>query len=77
MYVIYGKPSCPQCDKAKNLLKSKDVPFQYLVLDVDYTKEELLSICPTPPRQLPQIFKEMGNTQEYVGGFEDLQKDLA
>ncbi len=76
MYIIYGKKGCQNCEKAKNLLESKGLTFEYLILDVDYTKENLVSLCPIPPRELPQIFKIKEIGIVYVGNFNDLQKSL-
>lgn len=76
MYVIYGKKGCANCEKAKNLLSSKGLEYQYLVLDEDYTREELISVCPFPPRELPQIFKSIDGVEKYIGAWSDLQKSL-
>ncbi len=54
MIKIYGKSNCPQCDKAKQICESLNLEYQYNQLDVDYTKEELLSIFPQA-RTMPQI----------------------
>jgi glutaredoxin len=69
MILIYGKPMCPFCDKAKALCEQRGFPYEYKTLDVDYTKEELLETFPGA-RTVPQI---VVNGQK-VGGFEGLTK---
>jgi len=39
---IYSKVPCPSCEQAKNVLKSRGIPFDVLVLDKDYDMEELM-----------------------------------
>ena len=68
--VIYGKKSCLNCDKAKALLESKDIPYEY----VDITE------CPTLVgtfkqngwKTVPQIFMDGVR----VGGFQELKDSL-
>lgn len=68
--VIYGKKSCPNCDKAKALLESKDIPYEY----VDIAE------CPTLVgtfkqngwKTAPQIFMDGVR----VGGFQELKDSL-
>lgn len=71
MILIYGKPLCPFCDKAKALCEQREFDYQYKTLDVDYTKEELLETFPGA-RTVPQI---VVNGQK-VGGFEGFTKYL-
>lgn len=78
MYIIYGKNNCPYCYKAKNLLELKGLEFDYLTLDEDYTKEQLVALCPFPPKTLPQIFKVINDeANQYIGGFVELEAKLA
>ena len=81
MFTIYSKPNCPNCDKAKNLLKMKGLGYQELILDVGQvkeadktyvTKEELLQKIPTA-KAVPQILKD----DSIIGGFMELQRLLA
>ncbi|QGZ16223.1 glutaredoxin [Erwinia phage Hena1] len=74
-YTVYGKDNCPFCTAAKGLLMSKALPFTYLTLGVDYTREELIEKCaPAIPRTVPQIFDGYGSL---VGGFTELQASLS
>jgi len=54
MILIYGKPMCPFCDKAKNLCEQRGFAYEYKSLGTDYTKEELLENFPGA-RTVPQI----------------------
>jgi glutaredoxin len=69
MILIYGKPQCPYCEKAKNLCEQRGYQFEYKTLDIDYTKEELLENFPGA-RTVPQI---VVNGLK-VGGFEGFTK---
>lgn len=80
MFVVYSKPGCGFCDKAKTLLTSKNLPFEEKVLDVGqvkqpnvnyYTVEQLRHIVPGA-RTVPQIFED----GQLIGGYDALQKKL-
>ncbi len=36
MVIVYSTPSCPYCSMAKDLLRSKNVPFE----DIDVSRDE-------------------------------------
>ena len=67
MYTIYSKPSCSYCLQAKQLLETKQLPFVYKQLGVDYTLQELLEVSPKA-RTFPVILKD----EELIGGYSDL-----
>lgn len=69
--VVWSKDSCPFCDQAKNLLKSKGIEFEERNVSKDWTREQLLEAVPTA-RTLPQIFLD----DKLIGGFTDLRKHL-
>jgi len=71
MFTLYTKADCPNCDKAKQLLAAKGLPFQALQLGKDYTREELLEKIPTA-RMMPQILKD----DQLIGGFMELKQML-
>ena len=54
MIYIWGKPQCSQCEAAKRLLDSRNIQYEYLQLDVDFTREQILSEFPEA-RTFPQI----------------------
>lgn len=57
MITIYSKSDCQKCEVAKVVLKQRGFEFKVLMLDVDYTKDELLAIAPGT-RQLPVLVKD-------------------
>ena len=72
--VIYSKPNCPWCVKAKELMKNLRMEYTEKILDVDYTRDELRElvngsapVSMTPPLTVPQIFVY----NKRVGGYED------
>lgn len=68
-YLIYTKPGCPYCEKAKALLKEKQ--HSVLVLGVDISREELLAKFPDA-KSLP-IVMYGGQT---IGGYAELLDHL-
>lgn len=40
--VVYGKEQCPNCVIAKNVLKSKNIPFEYI--DVTESDDSLMYV---------------------------------
>ena len=65
--VIYTKPYCPYCVRAKRLLQNKNVPYQEI--DVSWDDEARLQLMQTTGRRtVPQVF--IGDT--HVGGSDDL-----
>lgn len=69
MIEIYGKKDCPQCDTVKKILDSKEIPYEYRELDVDFTREQLLEMFPKA-RTFPQI-KIHG---EVLGGYKEFME---
>lgn len=72
--VIYSKPNCPWCVKAKELMNKLGLKYDEKILDVDYTRDELRElvngsapVSMTPPLTVPQIFVY----NKRVGGYED------
>ena len=66
--VIYSKPNCPWCVKAKELMNKLHLNYDEKVLDVDYTRDELRELVPENiPLTVPQIFVY----NERIGGYED------
>ena len=70
--VVYSKPNCPSCVKAKMLLKLKNIPFTESIIGKDIQVETLmkefeLNNLPMP-RTAPQIILH----GKYVGGYEQL-----
>jgi len=66
---IYGKDNCAYCTKAINLAEIQSMDFTYKKLDVDFNREEMMSMFPTA-RTFPQI-KVDGNA---IGGYEQFME---
>lgn len=69
--IIYSKPNCSFCVKAKNLLTVKNLVFKEKVLGKDFTKEQLLEVLPNV-KTLPQI--EIDG--KHIGGYIELENYL-
>ncbi len=70
-YTIYSKINCPNCVIAKSILASKGLEVNELILDKDYTRNDLLLKIPEV-RSLPQIFCD----NDLIGGLEQLKRYL-
>lgn len=55
--VIYGKPNCPWCDRAKNLVKDVEgIEHEYIdITQVGIDGPKLSEICGEQVRTVPQI----------------------
>lgn len=71
MLTIYGKPKCPNCEKVKNVLAKKNIPFKY----VDITQEEHASekefLISESHKSVPQAYEIDSATgkKTYIGDF--------
>ena len=73
MITIYGKTNCGFCTKAKDLVESRKLKYEYKDVGIGQdTLAELQAKVPMPVRSVPQIFVR----DEYVGGYSDLIKYL-
>lgn len=76
MFIVYSKPSCPNCVNAKKLLTSKTLEFKEIILDVGQEKDSTLNYCTTRDLKIvvpnatsvPQIL----HNGELIGGFNSL-----
>lgn len=74
--IVYGKPGCSFCVKAKNLCESRGVPYSYKTVGSDITKEQLQEHIGGPVKTVPQIFLMESGFAEYIGGYEELKRRL-
>ncbi len=44
--IVWSKDMCPFCDKAKALLKLKNIEFEERNINKDYTKDQLMEAVP-------------------------------
>lgn len=64
--IIYGKLDCPFCSMAKEELKLRGIPYDYINLkDIGKTAAEVTG---RKVKTVPQIYIE----GEYVGGYDEL-----
>ena len=54
MIEIWGKTQCPHCDQVKQFCESRNFPYVYKQLDVDFTREDVFNNFPGA-RTFPQI----------------------
>lgn len=66
--IIYSKPNCPWCVKAKELMNKLGMKYDEKKLDEDYTRDDLRLLVPENlPLTVPQIFVD----DNRIGGYED------
>jgi len=66
--VMYSKPNCSWCVKAKELMNKIGLKYDEKILEQDYTRDYLMLLVPENlPLTVPQIFVN-GNR---IGGYED------
>ena len=70
--VVWSKPACPYCEKAKNLLKNKGIEYEEKNIAEGHKIQDLLELVPNA-RTMPQIWLD----EEHIGGFFELEKKLA
>jgi glutaredoxin 3 len=71
MIEIWSKPQCVFCDKAVQLCQMKELEFKKYMIDIDYSREDLIDKFPNA-RTFPQI--RMDNV--YIGGYTELEAHL-
>jgi glutaredoxin 3 len=65
--IIYSKDHCAYCTWAKQLLESKNLPYEEIRVDLDSEKlQEMLKL--SNQRTTPQIFIN----DQHIGGFDQL-----
>ncbi len=74
--IIYGRPGCTFCRKAKNLCESNGAAVEYKTVGTDISKEDLEEKVGRPVRSVPQIFVMSEGFAEYVGGYTELAEKL-
>lgn len=67
MLKIYSKSNCANCIAAKQFLNQRGVAYEELMLDIDFTREQLVEQFPLA-RQYPIVVLDGLN----IGGFSEL-----
>jgi len=72
--VVYSKPMCSFCDKAKHLLKTLNIEFESIQVGSDISVQQLTEEFKAnglpQPRSVPQIILN----GKYIGGYNELAK---
>ena len=68
--IIYTSSLCGFCYQAKSLLKKKNIPFEEIDIDLDYSMRKEMIKKSGGRSSVPQIF--YGN--RHIGGCEELYK---
>ena len=69
--IVWSKPACPYCTKAKTLLKSKCIDYEEKNIAEGYKIQDLLELVPNA-RTMPQIWLD----EEHIGGYYELEARL-
>jgi glutaredoxin len=72
MYKVYGKEWCVYCDRAKTLLKSKNLDYVYYDIEKDDDARNWSLERSEGQKTVPIIF----NNDNYIGGFDQLREIL-
>ncbi|MEM9242716.1 MAG: glutaredoxin 3 [Pseudomonadota bacterium] len=66
--VIYSTARCPSCTRAENLLQSKGIAYDKILVDNDIDKRNEMLQRSNGRRTVPQIFIN----EQHIGGYDDL-----
>ena len=66
--IVYSKPSCVYCDKAKSLLKQLGYDYEEKIVTKDLTLEQLFEALGKQVRTIPQIVID----EKHIGGYNEL-----
>ena len=76
-FIIYGKPACPFCTKAKELCEQKGAQYAYEDVGSKEDVARLQEKIGRPVSTVPQIFMMSEGFAEYIGGYDELLKRLS
>ena len=68
--IIYTSSLCGFCYRAKSLLNKKNIPFEEINIDLDYSKRNEMIKKSGGRTSVPQIFFK----DRHIGGCDDLYK---
>jgi len=71
MVTIYGNPSCPWCEKAKEVAEQYQMEFEYLDTDEPENLKSLKEALPDV-KTIPQIFMH----GRHIGGYQDFSREI-
>ena len=68
--IVYSKPSCVYCDKAKSLLKRLGYEYEEKIGKKDLSLEQLFEALGKQVRTIPQIVID----EKHIGGYNELKE---
>ena len=68
--IVYSKPSCVYCDKAKSLLKRLGYEYEEKIVTKDLSFEQLFEALGKQVRTIPQIVID----EKHIGGYNELKE---
>ena len=68
--IVYSKPACQFCDKAKALLTQLKIEYTEKIVTKDISLEELFEELGKTVRTIPQIVID----ENHIGGFNELRE---
>ena len=68
--IVYSKPSCVYCDKAKSLLKRLGYEYEEKIVTKDITLEQLFEALGKQVRTIPQIVID----EKHIGGYNEFKE---
>jgi glutaredoxin 1 len=76
MFVVFGRPGCPYCIKAQQLLRDRRADFQFYDLNSTDGQSVYLSgyrtLVPSTHNTVPVVFWN----KHFIGGYTELQQKL-
>lgn len=70
-FKIYGKSDCSSCIAAKAFCDANGIPYEYLVLGVDFDFSDMMKIS-RAHRSFPLIIGLFCGGEEYVGTYQNM-----
>ena len=68
--IVYSKPSCVYCDKAKSLLTRLGYEYEEKIVTKDLSLEQLFEALGKQVRTIPQIVID----EKHIGGYNELKE---
>jgi glutaredoxin len=65
--VVYGKTTCAYCDRAKDLLDEKGIPYEFKNIEEEWQALEEMRILTGGARTVPQILVDKKPIGDYDG----------
>ena len=66
--IVWSKPACPFCVKAKNLLKSKGIEYEEKNIAEGHNIQDMLALVPNA-RTMPQVWVD----DQHIGGYDEVR----